>query len=144
MNQRKEGRGGGGGWSGVLCTRIHPPSTYIRRFLVFIYISTLCLVIKNMRYCSTCLYFLIYKSISHTEKSFRNLLKSNRNQTVVTVFRLIWIQTDVRLVPNQSENGNYNLISGWFNKISKTFFCVYTEQTYSCPRNLRLSRRQGA
>ena len=27
-------------------------------------------------------------------------------------------------VPNQSENGKYNLISVWFNKISKRFFCV--------------------
>ena len=27
-------------------------------------------------------------------------------------------------VPNQSENSKYNLISGWFNKISKWFLCV--------------------
>ena len=34
-------------------------------------------------------------------------------------------QTDtVRFVSNQSENGKYNLISGWFNKISKRFLCV--------------------
>ena len=31
---------------------------------------------------------------------------------------------DARLDPNQSENGKYNLISGWFDKISKTFLCV--------------------
>ena len=37
---------------------------------------------------------------------------------------LIWNQTDVRLVPNQSENGKYNLISVWFNKIS---LCVRTK-----------------
>ena len=48
----------------------------------------------------------------HTEKSFRNLIKSTRNQNVINIFRLIWNQTDVRLVPNQSENGKYNLISG--------------------------------
>ena len=36
----------------------------------------------------------------HTEKSFRNLIKSTRNQIVFTIFRLIWNQTDVRLVPN--------------------------------------------
>ena len=30
---------------------------------------------------------------------------------VITIFRLIWNRTDVRLVPNQSENGKYNLIS---------------------------------
>ena len=47
----------------------------------------------------------------HTEKYFRNLIKSIRNQIVFTIFRLIWHQTDVCLVPNQSENGEYNLIS---------------------------------
>ena len=46
------------------------------------------------------------------EKSFRNLIKSTRNQIVCTIFRLIWIQTDVRLDPIQSENGKYILISG--------------------------------
>ena len=55
----------------------------------------------------------------HTEKSFRNLIKSNRNQIVFTIFRLIWHQKDVRLVPNQSENGEYNRISVSFNMISK-------------------------
>ena len=59
-----------------------------------------------------------------TEKSFRNLIKSTWNQSVFTIFRLIWNQTDVRLDPNQSENGIHNLISGWFNKISKRFLCV--------------------
>ena len=48
----------------------------------------------------------------HTEKSFRNLIKSNRNQNVLTMHRFIRNQTDVRLVTNQSENGKYNLISG--------------------------------
>ena len=55
----------------------------------------------------------------HTEKSFRNIIASNRNQIVFTNFWLIWNQTDgFRLVPNRSINGNHNLISGWFNKIS--------------------------
>ena len=36
--------------------------------------------------------------LSHKEKSFRNLVKSNRNQIVFTIFRLIWNQTDVRLL----------------------------------------------
>ena len=35
----------------------------------------------------------------------RNIIKSTRNQIVFTIFRLIWYQTYVRLVPNQSENG---------------------------------------
>ena len=61
----------------------------------------------------------------HTEKYFLILIKSNRNQIVFTNFWLIWIQTDVRLVPNQSENGKYNLISVRFNKISKKFLYVY-------------------
>ena len=33
---------------------------------------------------------------SHSEESFRNLINSNWNQIVVTIFRLIWNQTDVR------------------------------------------------
>ena len=47
----------------------------------------------------------------HAGESFPNLVKSNRNRIVFTIFRLIWNQTDVRLFPNQSENGKYNLIS---------------------------------
>ena len=61
----------------------------------------------------------------HTDKSFRNLIKSNQNQIVCTIFRLIWNQTDVRLVPNQLENGTYNLITVWFNKILERFVCVW-------------------
>ena len=60
----------------------------------------------------------------HTEESFRNLIKSNRNQIAFTIFRLIWNQTDIRLDPNKSENGKYNLFSGWFNKISEIFVWV--------------------
>ena len=63
----------------------------------------------------------------HTEKSFRNLIKSIWNQVVSTIFRLIWIQTDVRLDLNQSENGKYNLISSSFNKISKK--CLRVRKT---------------
>ena len=72
----------------------------------------------------------------HTEKSFRNLVKWNRNQIVFTMhrllwnqtgfrldpnqnwnqivftmYRLLWNQTGVRLYPNQPVNGKYNLIS---------------------------------
>ena len=51
--------------------------------------------------------------IIYTQRIFsQNLVKSNRNQIVFTIFRLIWNQTDsVRLVPNKSENSKYNLIS---------------------------------
>ena len=63
-------------------------------------------------------------SLLPSEKYFPNLITSNRNQIVFTIFRLIWNQTDVRLVPNQLENSKYNLISVWFNKIWKIFLCV--------------------
>ena len=56
---------------------------------------------------------------------FWNLIKSIWNQIVSTIFQLVWTQTDsVRLVPNQSGNVKYNLISIWFDKILKRFFCV--------------------
>ena len=67
---------------------------------------------------------LVYLPL-HTENFFRNLIMSTQNQIVFTVFPLIWNQTNVRLVLNQSEKGNYNLISRWFNKISKKFLFVY-------------------
>ena len=60
----------------------------------------------------------------YTKKFFRNLIKSNRNQIVFTIFRLIWNQSDDRLVPSQSVHGKYNLISVWFNQITKIFLCV--------------------
>ena len=42
---------------------------------------------------------------------FSNIIKSNRNNHIIFInFRLNWNLTDVRLVPNQSENGKYNLI----------------------------------
>ena len=59
-----------------------------------------------------------------SEKYFRNLIKSTWNQIVFTIFRLIWSQTDIRLDPNQPENSKYNLISGWINKIPKSFLSV--------------------
>ena len=70
---------------------------------------------------SKCIFLLV---TVHTEKSFRNLIISNRNQIAFTIFQLIWNQTDDHLVPNQAGNGKYNLISVWFNMISKKFLCV--------------------
>ena len=64
-------------------------------------------------------------SFIRIEKSFRNQIKSNWNEIVFTMHRLIWNQTDVCLVPNQLENGQYNLISVWFDIIMKRFLCVY-------------------
>ena len=48
---------------------------------------------------------------------------AKKKKTISIANRLIWNQTDIRLIPNQSENGKYNLISGWCNKISQ---CVRT------------------
>ena len=73
----------------------------------------------------------VFSHFLRTEKYFRNFIKSTRNQILFTIFRLIWNQTKVRLVPNQSVNGKYNLISGWSNKISKIFLCV---QIHACDR----------
>ena len=67
---------------------------------------------------------LLIKYALNTENFFRNLFQSTRNQIVFTIFRLIWNKTEVRLVPNQSENDKYNLISGWFYKISRKKFSV--------------------
>ena len=64
----------------------------------------------------------------HTEKSFRNLFKSNWNQIVFTIFPLISNQTDVRLDLNQSENCKYHHISGLFSKISERFPFVQKQQ----------------
>ena len=56
---------------------------------------------------------------------FRNLIKSNRDQIVFTILRLIWNQMDsIRLVLNQSVHGKYNLISVWFDKIPKKLLWV--------------------
>ena len=57
--------------------------------------------------------------------------KSTWNQIVLTSFRLIRHQTNVRLNPNQSETGKYNLISGWFNAIQKRFPCaIYSHKAF--------------
>ena len=63
------------------------------------------------------MYTVTFRSTSistreHTENYFRNHIRSTQNQNVFTIFRLIRIQTEVRLDANQSENGKYNLISG--------------------------------
>ena len=64
--------------------------------------------------------------VLHTNKSVRNLIKSNRNQISFTMYRLVWNQTNGRLVPNQSENGKYNPISVWSNKIlERTSPCAW-------------------
>ena len=71
----------------------------------------------------TCTVTNSYQILRRCNYTQRNLIKSTRNQIVLTIFLLIWNQTDVCLVRNQSQNGKYNLISIWFNKISKSFAC---------------------
>ena len=66
----------------------------------------------------------VHLSATHTEKTFWNLVNSNRNQIVFTIFRLIWNQKDVCLVLNHLKNGKYNLISVRINRIPKRFLCV--------------------
>ena len=62
----------------------------------------------------------------NTNEYFWNLVKTNRNQIGFTIFWLIISnQTDIRLVPNLSENDKYDRIFlVWFNKIPKIFLCV--------------------
>ena len=63
------------------------------------------------------------------EYTQRNLFEILLNQPEIGLYLSFsgwfWIQTDIRLDPNQLENGKYNLTSVWFNKISKIFLCVY-------------------
>ena len=59
----------------------------------------------------------------------RNLIKWTRNQVIFTIFRLIWNQTDVRLDPNQSENGKYNLISDWLIRFLYVYVAPEITQT---------------
>ena len=42
---------------------------------------------------------------------------------------MIWNRTDLSLVPNQSEDSKYNLISVWFNKIS---VCTVLQDAIAC------------
>ena len=54
----------------------------------------------------------------HTEKYFRNLVKSNRNQILFTIFPIdLELQAKFFLAPNHSENGKYNLILVWFTRL---------------------------
>ena len=72
----------------------------------------------------SCLTFSRKKKLKLPRKSLAKIhicIESNRNQIVVTMHRLIWTWTNVRLDPNF---GNYNLNLVWNNKIPKSFLCV--------------------
>ena len=88
----------------------------------------------------------------YTEKYFRNLIKSYRNQIVFIIFRLVWNRkwTASVCVPNQSKNRKYNLISVWIYKIQRRFFlCVLcgvetnSGQTRKTIRETGVSRQNG-
>ena len=70
----------------------------------------------------------------------RNLFEILLNQTEIRLYLSCtdWFGTkrSVRLVPNKSMRGKYNIISVWFNKISKRFPCV-------CLTILRQVRMKG-
>ena len=63
----------------------------------------------------------------HTEKCFRNLIKSNRNQIVFTIFRLIWNSKRTLSVCCSNSIGAWLIqsIAVWFNKIPKRLLYVY-------------------
>ena len=85
-----------------------------------------------------CLEFYALQGHYTQRHFFRNPIKLNWNQILYTIFQLIWNQTDDRLVPNQSENGKDNLISGWFNKIS--LYC----RSNICIRIRKVAKRNNA
>ena len=62
--------------------------------------------------------------VVHKEKSFWNLVNSNRIFIVITIFRCIQLKSEFRLVLNLSENGNYRPALVWINKIPKQFLCL--------------------
>ena len=70
----------------------------------------------------------------HTEKSFRIRIKLNRNQIVFTLFRLIWIQTEVRLDPNQLVNAIWIRVD--LIRFRKDFsVCTHAQQPITMPIN---------
>ena len=74
----------------------------------------------------------------HAGKYFRNLLESDGDQIVLTIFRLVWNQMDVCLVPDRSEDGECSLSSVEFGVIFGRFLCVYPvfDCSYTFPIDL--------
>ena len=77
---------------------------------------------QGSRKCGRNIYQLVVAVCIDTQRSFRNIIKSIG--LYFTIFRLIRNQADVHLCSKSI--GKYNLISGWFNKISEIFLCVQT------------------
>ena len=70
-------------------------------------------------------FYFWLSTIERSGKSTRDSCRIIRNPIVFTIFWLIWNQIIFHLVPNQSENGKYNRVFVWFNKIWKRFLCVF-------------------
>ena len=47
-------------------------------------------------------------TVKQQKNIFLNLVKSNQNWNVITLFRLVCYQAELRLMPNQSGKCNYN------------------------------------
>ena len=74
----------------------------------------------------------------------RNFSKVLLNQPEIRLYLPYsdWFGTQtyaVRLDPNQSENGKYNLISGWFNKTLEQFLYVHTLKNFPSKNLTNLS-----
>ena len=63
----------------------------------------------------------------HKENYFLNLVDLYQILIVVTLFRLIWYQTEHSLVPNHSEKGNYNPNLVKINQVQKKVLFVYNK-----------------
>ena len=96
-----------------------PNSSRMKKFVEWLKVSCRDFVERVLLIDRNCFFFLVSNcTLIYTQKSFRNLIDSNGNQIEFSIFRLIWNQTVVRLVPNQSLNDKFNLISVSFKKIS--------------------------
>ena len=65
---------------------------------------------------------VVRHSTAHRENFFLNLVESTRNQIVFNIFRSIWNQTDVRLVPNFFEFKKKKVMFG-----QTTYFKIITK-----------------
>ena len=95
---------------------------YDRSLWIFIYDKSMsldaCRYDSNVRFLEEIIYH------SHTLDWYSWIKPPCLKNATLFWQTLIWNQTYVRLVPNQSLHGKYNPISVWFNKISKRFLCV--------------------
>ena len=114
-------------------------------YIIYIYIDYKVMVDIYRNKKNDCIYIETLKkkkktSIIYVHRLYIHVLYKKRNRKKTTAWN-IWtwkkntwkklLRTDnkanlksINLLPNQSENGNYNLISVWFNMISKIFLCV--------------------